>query len=66
MYAAYHIDEPVMYELALWTYVIAFGHFASEWFIYGTARWGKGLAGPVLVATGSLAWMLTVWGEYVK
>ncbi|KAJ4370985.1 ergosterol biosynthesis protein [Didymella sp. IMI 355093] len=51
-YAAYHITEPAFYQLALWTYGVAFAHFASEWFVFGTTRWGKPLAGPVLVSTG--------------
>nr|POE82413.1 ergosterol biosynthetic protein 28 [Quercus suber] len=66
LYAAYHIHEPVVYELALWTFGIAWAHFASEWLVFGTARWGRGLAGPVFVATGTGAWMLAQWGSYVK
>ena len=45
--------------------MVAFAHFGSEWLVFGTARWGKGLAGPVFVATGSLAWMVLRWDEYV-
>ncbi|KAA6414461.1 MAG: ergosterol 28 [Lasallia pustulata] len=66
LYAAYHISSPLMYQLALWTFAIAFAHFASEWLVFGTALWGKGLAGPAVVATGSLAWMLLRWEEYVR
>jgi hypothetical protein len=65
-YAAYHINEPAFYQLAIWTYVVAFAHFASEWFVFGTTRWGKPLAGPVFVSTGSLVWMVSQWGYYVK
>jgi hypothetical protein len=66
LYAAYNVDNPVVYQLAYWTYAIAFGHFVSEWLIFGTARWSKGLAGPVIVATGTLIWMTLQWGFYVK
>ncbi|MCJ1469590.1 ergosterol biosynthesis protein [Pseudocyphellaria aurata] len=66
LYAAYHIADPLLYQLALWTYGVALAHFATEWLVFGTARWGKGLAGPVLVSTGTLAWMLTQWGWYVR
>ncbi|KAF2763034.1 Erg28 protein [Pseudovirgaria hyperparasitica] len=66
LYAAYHITEPAIYELALWSFVVAFGHFASEWLVYGTTRWGAGLAGPVCVSVGSMVWMVSVWGDYVK
>lgn len=64
LYGAYNISDPVIYQLVLWTYALAFGHFASEWFYFGTAKWGAGLAGPVLVSTGSLAWMFWQWGWY--
>ena len=65
LYAAYNIDNPAFYQLAYWTYLVAFGHFMSEWFIFGTCRWGKPLAGPVVVSTGTLVWMWWVWGDYV-
>ena len=65
LYAAYNISDPTMYQLALWTYTLALGHFACEWFYFGTAKWGAGLAGPVLVSTGSLAWMFWQWESYV-
>ncbi|MCJ1358990.1 MAG: ergosterol biosynthesis protein, partial [Icmadophila ericetorum] len=64
-YAAYNISNPLMYQLAMWSYGIAFGHFFSEWLVYRTARWGAGLAGPVIVSTASLVWMLAQWGFYV-
>ncbi|ORY09541.1 Erg28 protein [Clohesyomyces aquaticus] len=57
LYAAYNISDPLIYQLALWTYGIAWAHFMSEWWVFGTARWGAGLAGPVCVASGSLVWM---------
>lgn len=66
LYAAYHINEPAVYELALWTFGLAFVHFASEWLVFGTARWGRGLAGPVAVSTLTGGWMLAQWGSYVK
>ena len=65
LYAAYNIQDPAMYQIALWTYVIALGHFASEWLIFGTVKLNYGLAASVLVASCSLAWMLTVWDGYV-
>ncbi|KAL8855960.1 MAG: hypothetical protein Q9178_007410 [Gyalolechia marmorata] len=66
LYAAYNITDPLLYQLALWTYVVALGHFYSEWLIFKTARWGEGLAGPLVVSAGSLTWMLLQWGQYVK
>ena len=64
-YAAYKIDDPQMYQLALWTYVIAAFHFVSEWRYFRTANWEAGLAFPVIIAIGSLSWMLAQWSFYV-
>ncbi|KAH8752347.1 Erg28 protein [Hyaloscypha finlandica] len=66
LYAAYNIDNPAFYQLAYLTYLVAFGHFMSEWFYFGTCRWGKPLAGPAVVSTGTLVWMWWVWGDYVQ
>jgi hypothetical protein len=65
LYAAYNISDPLIYQLALWTYVIALAHFASEWLVFGTAKMGKGLVGPLCVASGSLIWMLLKWEVYM-
>ncbi|CAO2652901.1 Nn.00g023120.m01.CDS01 [Neocucurbitaria sp. VM-36] len=66
LYAAYNITNGAFYQLAMWTYVIAWGHFVSEWFVFKTTRWGKPLAGPLIVANTSLIWMFLQWGYYVK
>ncbi|MCJ1245007.1 ergosterol biosynthesis protein [Trapelia coarctata] len=66
LYAAYYIDNPLIYQLTLCTYVIAWGHFMSEWLYFGTAAMGAGLASPLVVANGSLIWMLMQWGFYVQ
>ena len=65
LYTAYNITNPLLYQLCLWTYGIAFAHFLSEWLVFGSARWGKGLASPVVVSTVSTVWMLAQWGSYV-
>lgn len=66
LYASLNIHDPRLYELALATYGIAWLHFMSEWQFFKTAGWGKGLGGPVFVSTGSLIWMISVWGSYVQ
>ncbi|VDB94064.1 unnamed protein product [Peniophora sp. CBMAI 1063] len=43
-YAAYHMHDKKMYDLALCTYLLALCHFGSEIFVYRTAR----LFGPAL------------------
>ncbi|KAF2275687.1 Erg28 protein [Westerdykella ornata] len=64
LYAAYHITNPQVYELAFWTYAVAWAHFFSEWWVFGTARWGPGLMGPVVISSVSLVWMWVQWGVY--
>ena len=66
LYAAYHISNPQVYELAFWSYAIAWAHFGSEWLGFGSTRLGAGLAGPLVVSNASLVWMWSQWGFYVK
>ena len=65
LYAAYHVTNPQVYQLALCSYAIAWVHFMSEWLVFKTAKLGAGLMGPLIVATTSLAWMASQWGFYV-
>lgn len=37
-YAAYHIANPQVYDICMWTYAVAGFHFVSEWLVFGTAR----------------------------
>ncbi|KAF2403500.1 Erg28-like protein [Trichodelitschia bisporula] len=66
IYAAYNIDNAAFYQLGFATYLLAAFHFYSEWLVFGTARWGRGLAGPAFAAAGGLLWMWLQWGYYVK
>jgi len=66
LYAAYNIDNPAIYQLALWTYGVAWFHFMSEWLYFRTANMGKGLFFPVLVANSSLVWMWLQRGYYIQ
>ncbi|KAJ5232415.1 hypothetical protein N7468_005371 [Penicillium chermesinum] len=56
--AAYNIDNPVAYNLAMWTYGIALTHFLGE-FVFGNASLKGRAMSPLLVASSSLVWMLT-------
>ncbi|KAL9624456.1 MAG: hypothetical protein Q9160_001419 [Pyrenula sp. 1 TL-2023] len=66
LYAAYNIEDRRFYELALWTYIIAFAHFFSEWAIFKNARLWSPWALPASIASGTAVWMLLVWDDYVK
>lgn len=39
------------YDMAMLTYLIAFGHFSSEWLIFRSAKFGAGLLGPIIVSS---------------
>jgi len=66
LYAAYQIDQQLVYDLAIWTYAIALGHFVSEWLVFRTARLRGAFVFPVLVASGTLAWMLGQRAWYLE
>ena len=55
-----------MYQLAMWTFVIAGLHFTSEMFVFKTVVWNRASAGPLVISTLSLSWMITQWDAYVK
>lgn len=40
-----------VYDLTMWTYVLAFGHFTSEFLIFRTAGLGPGLLSPMIVSS---------------
>ena len=65
-YGAYRLDDGDMYKLVLWTFVLAQIHFGTEWLVFGTARLGVGLLPSLMVASGSLVWMVCQWGFYVN
>jgi hypothetical protein len=56
-YAAYNITNVHVYNLCIISYVIALWHFGSEWLIYKTCKFDKGLFGPLIVSTLSITWM---------
>ncbi|PGH10982.1 hypothetical protein AJ79_05133 [Helicocarpus griseus UAMH5409] len=64
-YAAFYVNEPHVYDLAMWTYGIAFAHFVSEWLVFGSARAKGRFVSPLFVASGSLVWMATQRGWYL-
>lgn len=68
-YAAYEIENPRLYQLAIWTHIIAAAHFTSEALIYGginsSTIFGGPPAFPFLAAYGGLFWMLSQYSNYV-
>lgn len=43
-----------IYDITLWSYVVALSHFASEWLLFRSADLSSGLLGPMIVARMSL------------
>jgi hypothetical protein len=64
--AAYHLNDPTMYLLAFVVFLGANLHFMSEWLVFKTTKWGEGLAGPVIISSVSLVWMLVQWDFYTN
>uniref|UniRef100_A0A8C8R4U3 Ergosterol biosynthesis 28 homolog n=1 Tax=Pelusios castaneus TaxID=367368 RepID=A0A8C8R4U3_9SAUR len=55
---AIDIHNKILYHLALFTFLMALGHFLSEVFIYGTAAPTIGVLAPLMVASFSILGML--------
>ena len=56
-YCAYYVTNPQVYDLTLWSYLIAGGHFISEWVVFGSARYvcgGGGCGGQRLTRARQL------------
>ncbi|KAI1495486.1 hypothetical protein F5X99DRAFT_403359 [Biscogniauxia marginata] len=66
LYASYHLRLGPLYDVALWTYVVALVHFASECAVYRTARLGPPVLFPFFFASVGIAWMVTQRGFYVE
>lgn len=47
-----------IYDMAMLTYLIAFGHFFSEFLIFRTAKFGAGLLGPAVVSSRCMSMCL--------
>ncbi|KJZ77837.1 hypothetical protein HIM_03014 [Hirsutella minnesotensis 3608] len=65
-YAAYHLHLGPVYNIAIWTYVVALGHFASELFVYRSMNFGLPQVFPFTLATCALIWMPMVREYYVE
>ncbi|KAI8056726.1 Erg28-like protein [Syncephalis plumigaleata] len=65
LYTAYHIQNGALYDIAYWSYIIAFLHYGSEIFYYRTARIRGPAFAPCVVSTTSLIWMTLMRSHYV-
>jgi hypothetical protein len=66
IYAAYHLQDPALYQLCMWTFVIALSSFSSEVFFYKTAPISSPGVYPAMIMSFSmLTWMLWSYSNYV-
>jgi len=65
-YAAYNLHLGPVYDIAIWTYVVALGHFASELFVFKTMTFGVPQLFPFAFASCALIWMPMVRDYYVE
>ncbi|GJN66430.1 hypothetical protein PLICBS_000448 [Purpureocillium lilacinum] len=65
-YAAYHLHLGPVYNIAIWTYVVALGHFATELFVFKSMTFGLPQIFPFTLASCALIWMPMVRDHYVE
>ncbi|EQL00858.1 transmembrane domain-containing protein [Ophiocordyceps sinensis CO18] len=65
-YAAYNLHIGPVYDIAIWTYVVALGHFASELFVFRSMNLGLPQLFPLTLASCALIWMPMVRDYYVE
>ncbi|KAI9323241.1 Erg28 like protein-domain-containing protein [Dichotomocladium elegans] len=66
IYVAFHLQHRFMYQLGIWTYVIALTHYLGELFVFRTCKLNGPFMSPMSVAVTSLVWMISQQEYYVK
>ncbi|KAI0404525.1 transmembrane domain-containing protein [Xylaria palmicola] len=66
IYASYHLHLAPVYNMAIWTYVVALLHFGSEWAYYRSANTSPPIMGPFFFATVGITWMTSQYSFYVQ
>ncbi|RYC60921.1 hypothetical protein CHU98_g5295 [Xylaria longipes] len=66
LYASYNLHLAPVYNIAIWTYVVALFHFGSEWAVFRSAYLGPPVLFPFFFATIGIFWMVSQYSFYVK
>ena len=66
LFAAYNVNEPLPYMMAMWTFAIAGMHFGSELLVFRSLQLGRANFSTFIVASGSLAWMWLQGENYLR
>ncbi|WVQ85590.1 hypothetical protein IAT38_007756 [Cryptococcus sp. DSM 104549] len=62
--AAYNINDPNLYKLAIGTYAVATFHFTTELLVFKSVKPNRASIGPLIVGWTGLIWTLTQRGFY--
>ncbi|KAI3394473.1 hypothetical protein diail_2665 [Diaporthe ilicicola] len=66
VYGAYRVHDPALYQLCLFTHLLAAAHFTSETLVFKTVSLGWEHAFPFAAAFSGSLWMGLQYGHYVK
>ncbi|KAK4442156.1 hypothetical protein QBC34DRAFT_30474 [Podospora aff. communis PSN243] len=66
IYASFRPEDPSLYQLGIWTHVVAAMHFTSELLVFKTIKFSGPQIFPFLAAYGGATWMFLQWGHYVQ
>ncbi|KAF8311689.1 Erg28-like protein, partial [Clavulina sp. PMI_390] len=66
IYCAYHINDPTIYQMTLWTYVIVLAHYGSELIVFRSVKLNAGFLSPLVVGGASFIWMLAQQSHYTS
>lgn len=65
-YACYQLENPSLYQLAMWTHIIASVHFTSELLVFKTIKFSGPQAFPFLAGYSGAIWMYLQYNHYVQ
>jgi Erg28 like protein len=60
---AFSIDNRTLYNVTFASFVLAFGHFMSEVFVFRSATLTVGVLSPLIVSSISMVWMLVCYRQ---
>ncbi|RKU48868.1 hypothetical protein DL546_008157 [Coniochaeta pulveracea] len=66
LYAAYAPEHWALYQLGIWTHVIAAAHFTSELLVYKSIRFSGPQVFPFIASYVGTVWMVSQYGHYVQ
>ncbi|KAL5600896.1 hypothetical protein BROUX41_005734 [Berkeleyomyces rouxiae] len=65
-YVSYHLSFGPMYDLGIWTYVVALSHFVLELGYFKTMKLGGPQMLPLMFASSGIVWMINARDFYVE